>query len=149
VGAGEFGAYGQDKKRRQAALMQRFEAIGRLGTDPEVRTTPSGKQVARFRLAVSSKRASGPDNERRDDVLWLDASAWEPLAAICGQYLKKGDRLYAAGKLQIRQFTATDGSKRIAVEFTVAELEMLGGMNSATAGGDAGARAAEGSRGAV
>src|SRR5438445_7089451 len=75
--------------------------IGNLGKDPEVSYTASGVAVAKFSIATNErwKDAEGNVQERTE---WHNIVAWRKLAEICGQYLKKGSKVYLEGKLQTR-----------------------------------------------
>jgi single-strand DNA-binding protein len=106
-------------------MYNRFEAIGHLGTDPEIQTTKTGKTVTHFRLAVNSRQASEEGSGTSEETLWLTVSAWERLAEICSKYLHKGDRAMVAGRLSLREYTGKDGTSHTAAELTLSDLEML------------------------
>jgi single-strand DNA-binding protein len=59
--------------------------------------------------------------------------AWGKLAEICGQYLTKGTRAYAEGRLQTRKFDDRDGNERTVTEIVVSQLRLLGGSRSGNA----------------
>lgn len=101
--------------------LNRVEIIGRLGTEPEVRTTTTGKPVTSFRVAVNSRGGDGETTE------WFSVVAWERLAEVCHEYLHKGDLVYIAGRMQSRRYTDRDGVDRIAHEVVAREMLMLGG----------------------
>ncbi len=100
--------------------------IGRLTRDPEMKTTPSGKTVAAFSLATSSKwkDASGAMQEKSE---FHNIVAWGKLAEICGQYLVKGKKIYLEGRLQTRDWTGQDGVKRYRTEIIAGDMIMLDG----------------------
>ena len=97
--------------------------IGRLGADPELRYTPSGAAVVNFNIATDESwtDASGVKQERTE---WHRIVAWRKLAEICGEYLKKGSRVYIEGKLQTRSWEQ-DGVKRYTTEIVAREMQML------------------------
>ena len=99
--------------------MNKVILMGRLARDPDVRTTQGGKSVARMTLAVD--RRKGADGQQEADFLAL--VAWEKLADIAGQYLHKGLKILAEGRLQSRSYEAQDGSKRYVTEVIVSSLE--------------------------
>lgn len=124
-----------------ATSLNKVLLIGNLGADPEVRSTPGGKQVANFRLACSEswKDQSGQKQER---VEWINVVAWRQLAGIVDKYLKKGMQVYVEGKLQTRTWEdKAGGGKRYATEILADEIKMLGGKpegerSPRAAGGD-------------
>jgi single-strand DNA-binding protein len=121
--------------------------LGNLGADPEVRNTPSGAQVANFRVACTEtwKDASGQRQERTE---WVTVVAWKGLADIAGKYLRKGSKVYVEGKLQTRQWDDKNGGgKRSATEVLCDNFIMLDGRPGGEAGGgEGGAPAARAGR---
>ena len=97
--------------------------IGRLGADPELKYTPSGAAVVNFNIATDETwtDASGVKQERTE---WHRIVAWRKLAEICGEYLKKGSRVYIEGKLQTRSWEQ-DGVKRYTTEIVARNMQML------------------------
>jgi single-strand DNA-binding protein len=110
-----------------AQSLNSVQLIGNLGSDPEVRTTPSGAKVANFRVACSEswKDQSGQKQERTE---WVTCVAWKVQAEIAEKYLRKGSRLYVEGKLQTRTWEDKNGGgKRYATEVLVERFMMLDG----------------------
>jgi len=99
--------------------------IGRLGRDPEMRYTPSGKPVTTFRIATS-RSWNTSEGERRTETEWFDVVAWGALAEICKQYLNKGQQVYVEGRLQTRHWDDAEGIKHSATEVVANEMIMLG-----------------------
>jgi len=108
--------------------------IGNLGADPELRYTPSGTAVCNFRIATneSYKDREGNQVEKTE---WHNVVAWERLAEICGEYLKKGRPVYVEGSLQTRQWEDQDGNTRYTTEVKAREMQMLGGRDGEGGGG--------------
>src|SRR3989338_6696553 len=98
--------------------------IGRVTRDPEVRTTPSGQNVAQIGVATNRfyKNAQG---EKQDVTEFHNVVVWSRLAEICQQYLKKGQLVMFEGRLQTRSWEGQDGVKRFRTEI-VAESMQLG-----------------------
>ncbi len=71
--------------------------IGNLGSDPEIRTTPSGTRVTTFSVATN-RRWQNRSGELQEETQWHRVVAWERLAEIAEQYLKKGNRVYETQK---------------------------------------------------
>lgn len=98
--------------------------IGRLTRDPEVRTTPSGQNVASFGVATNLtwKDKSG---QKQEKVEFHNIVAWRKLADIIGQYLHKGSKIYIEGRLQTRDWTGQDGTKKTRTEIIADNMIML------------------------
>ena len=100
--------------------------IGNLGSDPELRFTPSGVQVANFSLATTESWID-KSGERQERAEWHRIVLWRRLAEIAGQYLKKGSKIYIEGKLQTRSWEDQNGQKRYTTEVVANSMEMLDG----------------------
>ena len=99
--------------------------IGNLGKDPEIRHTQSGLTVASLTLATTESWKDKLSGERKENTEWHRLSVFNRLGEMCGQYLKKGNKIYIEGKLKTRKWQAQDGSDRYTTEFVVSQLEML------------------------
>ena len=98
--------------------------IGRLGRDPEMRYTPSGRPVTTF--SVGTNRSWNTANgERRTETEWFNVVAWSNLAEICKQYLVKDSLVYIEGRLQTRHWEDNEGFKHSATEIVANEMIML------------------------
>lgn len=86
---------------------------GRLGADPELRTTTSGTEVASVNIAVDRDRKD-QNGERQSD--WVTIVAWKNTAKFLAQYFQKGRTILVDGRLQMRNYTDRDGNKRTAAE---------------------------------
>lgn len=102
---------------------------GNLTRDPELRTTPSGSSVCSFSVAVNRvyKDASG---EQKEDVSFIDCSAWGKLAEMISQYAKKGSGVLVSGRLSQRSFEGKDGVKRSRTEIVVEDFNFTGSAPS-------------------
>ena len=98
--------------------------IGRLGHDPEMRYTPSGKPLTKFRMA-SDRSWTTADGEKKSETEWFNVVAWGKLAEICNQYLKKGKQVYIEGRLHTRRWQDDEGNNHSAVEVIAQEMIML------------------------
>ena len=98
--------------------------IGFLTRDPEIRTTPNGKTVASFSVATNFvwTDQSGQKHEKAE---FHNIVAWARLAEICGQYLKKGAKIYLEGRLQTRDWVGQDSVKRYRTEIVAENMIML------------------------
>jgi len=98
--------------------------IGNLTRDPEIRTTPNGQTVATFTVATNLVWADG-SGQKKEKVEFHNVVAWRRLAEICGQYLKKGSKVYIEGRLQTRDWVGQDGVKRYRTEIITENMIML------------------------
>ena len=98
--------------------------IGRLGRDPEMRFTPSGRPVTTFSVGTS-RTWNTADGERKTETEWFNIVAWSALAEICKQYLTKGQLVYIEGRLQTRHWEDSEGNKHNTIEIVANEMIML------------------------
>jgi single-strand DNA-binding protein len=98
--------------------------IGNVGTDPEMRYTPSGKPVTSFRIATSRAYTTA-DGERHQETEWFTVVAWDQLAEQCNQYLAKGRRAFVEGRLQSKSWKGQDGQTRFQNEITANRVLFL------------------------
>ncbi|MFA6468177.1 MAG: single-stranded DNA-binding protein [Bacteroidota bacterium] len=105
--------------------LNKVQLIGNLGKDPELKYTPSGVAVATFSIATSESWKD-QDGNQQEKTEWHNIVAWRKLAEICGEYLKKGKKVYLEGKLQTRNYEK-DGIKRYVTEIVADQLIMLDG----------------------
>jgi single-strand DNA-binding protein len=98
--------------------------IGKLGRDPEMRYTPSGRPVTTFSLGAS-RSWNTSDGEKRTEIEWFNIVAWGNLAEICKQYLAKSRLVYVEGRLQTRHWEDTEGNRHSSVEVIANEMIML------------------------
>ncbi len=99
--------------------------IGRLGRDPEMRYTPSGRPVTTFNVATTRSWNSS-DGERHTETEWFNVVAWGSLAEICNQHLVKSQQVYIEGRLQNRVWEDNSGNKRSSTEIVANEMIILG-----------------------
>lgn len=111
------------------ASVNKVILVGNLGRDPELRTMPSGDQLANFSIATTDtwKDKSGQRQERTE---WHRISLFGKQAEIAGQYLKKGSTIYVEGRLQTRKWTDKEGQERQTTEIAADRFQMLGGRDS-------------------
>lgn len=107
-----------------ARSLNKVTLIGNVGKDPELRYTSSGVAVANFTLATNEqwKDADGNTQERTE---WHNIVAWKKLAEICGEWLKKGKKVYIEGRLQHRSYDDKNGIKRYVTEVVAQDMIML------------------------
>lgn len=98
--------------------------IGRLGRDPEMRYTPSGRPVTTYRVATT-RTWNSSDGERHTETEWFNVVAWGSLAEICKQHLTKGQQVYVEGRLQTRTWEDNNGNKHTTTEIVASEMIIL------------------------
>jgi single-strand DNA-binding protein len=103
--------------------------IGNLTRDPELKTTSSGTNVASFSVATSLvwNDANGQKQQKPE---FHNVIAWRRLAEICGQYLRKGSKVFIEGRLQTTDWIGQDGVKRYRTEIVAENMIMLDSKNS-------------------
>lgn len=116
--------------------LNKIMIIGRLGRDPEMRYTPSGRPVTSFTVATS-RSWNTSEGERRVETEWFNVVAWGNLAEICKQHLSKGQQVYIEGRLQTRNWDDSEGNKHTSVEIVANEMIMLSERREAEASSEA------------
>ncbi|BBO86734.1 hypothetical protein DSCO28_73000 (plasmid) [Desulfosarcina ovata subsp. sediminis] len=99
---------------------------GNLGNDPELRHTKSGRDVAVFDIATTETWQGSSGKEKHTE--WTRIEVWGGLAKACAEYLQKGSRVLATGKLHTNQWE-TDGEKKFAKVVRASEVEFLDSKN--------------------
>lgn len=113
--------------------MNKCILVGRLTSDPEIRTTPSGVAVCKFTVAVQ-RRFKESNGERKAD--FLTCIAWRQSAEYVSKYASKGTMVEVAGSIQNRSYDAQDGSKRTVTEIIVDEVKAYGNAQSGAGNND-------------
>jgi single-strand DNA-binding protein len=98
--------------------------IGNVGTDPEMRYTPSGVAVTSFRIAVG-RSYNSQDGERKQETEWFTVNAWDKLAEQVNQYLVKGRRAFVEGRFQSHSYQGNDGQMRLRNEIVANRVIFL------------------------
>ncbi len=123
-------------------MINKVILVGRLGKDPEIRSTPSGTSVARFSLATDEK-FTDKNGEKQERTEWHNIVAWGKLAEICGQYLKKGKLVYIDGSIRTDSWDDKEsGQKKYRTEIVANTMKMLDRKGDEGGGGGAYAGAA-------
>jgi single-strand DNA-binding protein len=92
---------------------------GRLVRDPERTVTPNGVTICKFTIANNRK------TKVRDEVLFIDCTAFNKTAEVCSQYLAKGSVCIISGKLVTEKWTGKDGQEKQKNAITVEEVEFI------------------------
>jgi single-strand DNA-binding protein len=97
--------------------------IGNLVDDPELRFTPSGAAVAKFRVASTPRYLDKTTNEWKDgESLFLQCQIWRQAAENVAESLTKGMRVILSGRLKQRSYETKEGEKRTVFEVEVDEV---------------------------
>ena len=102
--------------------MNKWTGLGRITKNPDIRTTPSGKQVASFTIAVDRPFLNEQGQREAD---FIPCVVWGKSAELIGNSCQKGHRLLVEGRLQIRNFDAKDGTKHWVTEIIVSSFEFI------------------------
>jgi single-strand DNA-binding protein len=105
--------------------VNRVFLTGRLVADPDIRYTPTGNEVAQFRIAVSRnyKNKQDPSNWQ-EETSFITIIAWNRLADKVEKTIKKGDLIFVEGRLRIREYEV-DGNKRYATEIVARDIKLI------------------------
>ncbi len=103
--------------------------VGNIGKDPDVKYTPSGLPVAKFSMATN-ERYKDKSGNWQDRTEWHNLIAWQRLAEIVGEYVKKGSKVYIEGRLQTSNWEdKQSGEKKYRTEIVVNDLVLLDRAN--------------------
>jgi len=104
--------------------MNKILVIGNVGSDPEMRYTPNGTAVTSFSLATNRvyTNASG---ERKEETEWFTVNAWGREAENSNQYVTKGMKIYAEGRLKTDTWTGNDGQARFRLQINADRILFL------------------------
>ena len=109
--------------------------VGNLGKDPEIKYTQNGIPVAKFSLATN-ERFKDKSGEWQDRTEWHYIVAWQRLAEIVGEYVKKGSKVYIEGSLRTSSWEdKQSGEKKYRTEIIAQDLVLLGGRGEGGSGG--------------
>ena len=108
--------------------------IGRLGQDPDVKSTQSGQSVCNLSVATDESWTdkSGTKQEKTE---WHRVVVWGRTAELCGEYLTKGRLVYVEGRLETREWADKDNNRRFSTEIKADRVQFL---DSGASSGDRG-----------
>ncbi len=121
-----------------AMSLNKVQLIGNLTRDPEMKQIPGGQVVTSFGIATNLTWTD-QSGAKQNKAEFHNIVAWRKLAEICGQYLKKGSKIYIEGRLQTRDWEGEDGVKRYRTEIVADNMIMLDKKGDAPMGGAPGA----------
>src|SRR5512147_3143760 len=107
-----------------ARSLNKVMLIGNLTRDAEIRYTPQGTAVCTFGL-TTNKNWTTEGGEKKEDAEFHNLVAWNKLAEICAQLLKKGRKVYVEGRLSTRSWQGQDGSQKQRTEVVISDMVIL------------------------
>lgn len=113
------------KERRAIQNINVVVITGNLTSDPELRSTPSGTDICKLRVAVNTRRKD-QSGEWRDIPNFFDVTVFGGQGTSAARYLEKGRPVAIEGRLEWREWETTDGTKRQAVGIIANNVQFLG-----------------------
>lgn len=102
--------------------------LGRLGNDPEIRTTAGGTTVANLSVATNHVYKD-QQGQKQEETEWHRAVLFAKTADLAAQYLKKGSSVYLEGRLKTNKWQDNNGQDRYTTEMIVSEMQFMGDGN--------------------
>ncbi len=112
--------------------LNKASLIGNLTGDPRVTKLPSGQSVASFGVATNHQWRDYRTKQLKKAAEFHTVVAWGRIADVAAKYLKKGNRVFAEGRMQTRSWQDKNGMKRSRTEIVAEQLIMLGGNKGST-----------------
>jgi len=107
-----------------ARSLNKAMLIGNLTRDPEMRYTPQGAAVCTFGVATN-RTWTTESGEKKEDAEFHNIVAWNKLAEICSQLLKKGRKVFVEGRLSTRSWQGQDGTQKQRTEIVISDMVIL------------------------
>lgn len=118
--------------------------IGNVGRDPELKMTANGKPVCEFSVAVNRVFGGGQGGERQEQTDWYRVSCWGRQAETAQQIVSKGRLVFVEGRFSPREWQGNDGQKRLSLEISADNFQMLDSRRDRAEGATAAPPPAEG-----
>ena len=100
--------------------------MGNLTADPEQRTTPNGRELTSFTIAVNTRTGAG----REENTTFYRCTMWGNLGEAIAKYVSKGQQLLVSGSLSTRSYQTKDGTERQSLEINVDDFSFVGSRRS-------------------
>lgn len=113
--------------------LNRWQGIGRIGKDIDMRYTGDGKAIASFSMACGESWKNKQTGENQERTEWVNVTAFGKLAEIMGKYLSKGSQVFIEGKLRTEKYQK-DGQDRYSTKVIADNMQMLGGKKDGAQG---------------
>jgi len=118
--------------------VNRVIILGRLGQDPEARSTANGTQVVNLNVATNELGRADEQGNRPDLTEWHRIVLFGRMAENAAQYLKKGSQVYIEGRIQTRKWQDQSGQDRYSTDIVGNEMQFIGGGGGGQGGGQQG-----------
>lgn len=105
--------------------MNKLMIIGNCTRDPELRTTPNGKSVCSFSVAVNRRKKV----EGQPDTDFFRVTAWDAMGENCAKYLSKGKKVAVIGAVSVHVYSTQKGEPGATLEVVASEIEFLSARN--------------------
>jgi len=102
----------------------KISIIGNLGADPELKYTTDGKPRLEMRVATNERRKSA-SGEWEDKTTWYRVIMFGERSVKLAEWLRKGRKVYAEGRLQVDLYDSKDGEKRVALDILASEVVVV------------------------
>src|ERR1700688_3548990 len=99
---------------------QKVTILGRVGKDPDIRTSGAGNLFANFSVAVDGWARQGEEKKTE----WFNCVAFKAKAEVVDRYVKKGDLIFVEGRLQTERYEDKNGVEKTSVKVIVGELNL-------------------------
>lgn len=109
---------------RTMNALNKAQIIGNLTRDPELKQTAGGQSVCTFGVATN-RSWTDSNGTKKDEAEYHNIVAWGKLAEICGQYLKRGTKVFVEGRLQTRSWEDEGGTKHYRTEIVSNDMIIL------------------------
>lgn len=116
------------------ASVNKVIVLGTCGRDPEVKYTPAGTAVCNVSLATNRSWKNKDSGEKMEETEWHRVVAYDRLADVIGEYVKKGKPVYVEGRLKTRKWQDKDGRDVYTTEIVCESLQLLGGRDDSDSG---------------
>jgi single-strand DNA-binding protein len=108
-----------------ARSLNKVMLIGNVGSDPEIRMTPSGTKMAKVSLATN-RTYQDRTGQQQEKTEWHRLTFWARLSDVVEQWVKKGDRIFVEGRIEYSQTQDDQGGTRYWTDIVVNEMVLLG-----------------------
>jgi single-strand DNA-binding protein len=125
------------KAGEDMASFNKVILMGNLTRDPQLKYLPNNTAVCDFGLATN-RRFKDKDGNQREDVCYVDISAFGRQAEVINQYMTKGKPILIEGRLKFDSWTGQDGQKRSRLAVVVENFQFVGAREGGGAGAPAG-----------
>lgn len=115
--------------------VNRVHLIGRLGKDPELKFTPSGKAVCNFSIATT-ERWVDKDRNSQESTTWHNIVAWGKTGEVINTFVGKGQEIYLEGRISNRSYEDKDGNKKYISEVVLSSFQFIGKKDDPPANAD-------------